>query len=198
MHAIPRPQKEECSEQSRRKRASKQSILNLVVRFTWRRKLRSIKKMLNEQDLVVGLMAQHVCQPWLAKVYADAGSDFLYIENEHMFFNQADLAGLILSSRSRGMPVVAKCEYVSRGSICKLLDAGVTGIQPLPGADGVSRVTLLSGRPRLLREVSEGRGSSPSSTFRSSSSSDRSLCLTDFASFFAAFLAALTRASASS
>lgn len=91
--------------------------------------MRSIKKMLAEQDVVVGLMVQHVCQPWIAKVYADAGSDFLYVENEHMLFNQADLAGLITASRSYGMPVVAKCEYLSRGSVCKLLDAGVTGIQ---------------------------------------------------------------------
>ncbi len=91
--------------------------------------MKSIKQLLNEQELVVGLMSQHVCSPWLPKLYHDAGADFLYIENEHLFFNGADLANMILAARSYGLPAVAKCEYVNRGSIAKLLDAGVTGIQ---------------------------------------------------------------------
>lgn len=90
--------------------------------------------MLAEQEVVLGLMVRHVCQPWIAKMYADAGSDFLFLENEHMFFNQADMAGLVMACRLLEMPVVAKCEYVNRGSICKLLDAGVMGIQ-LPMAE---------------------------------------------------------------
>ncbi len=98
--------------------------------------------MLAEQEMVLGLMVRHVCQPWIAKIYADAGSDFLFVENEHMFWNQADLANLILASRSLGMPVVAKCEYLSRGSICKLLDAGVTGIQ-LPMAETAEQMEEL-------------------------------------------------------
>ena len=96
--------------------------------------MRSLKEMLNEQDIVVGLMVQRVCSPWIAKVYADAGADFLYVESEHLFFNEADLADLVLSSRLCGLPVVAKCGYVDRGHVCKLLDAGVTGIQ-LPMAE---------------------------------------------------------------
>ncbi len=91
--------------------------------------VKSFKQILNEQELAVGLMSQHVCSPWLAKLYHDAGADFLYIENEHIFFNGADMANLVLAARSYGLPVVAKCEYVNRGSIAKLLDAGVIGIQ---------------------------------------------------------------------
>ena len=91
--------------------------------------MRSIKQILNEQELVVGLMIQQICAPWVAKVYADAGADFVFIENEHMFFNGADLANLIMSCRLCDLPVVAKPSYLSRGSIAKLLDAGVSGIQ---------------------------------------------------------------------
>ena len=46
-----------------------------------------------------------------------------------MMFNGADLANLVFAGRAYDLPVVAKCEYVSRASITKLLDAGVTGIQ---------------------------------------------------------------------
>ena len=36
--------------------------------------MRSIKKMLKEQELVVGLTIEQICAPWVAKVYADAGA----------------------------------------------------------------------------------------------------------------------------
>ena len=41
-------------------------------------KMRSIKQLFEEQELVVGLMSQHICNPWLAKLYHDAGADFLW------------------------------------------------------------------------------------------------------------------------
>jgi len=117
--------------------------------------------MLAEQDVVVGLMVQQVCQPWIAKLYSDAGSDFMYIENEHRLFNQSDLAGLILASRMLGMPVVAKCEYLSRGSICKLLDSGVTGIQ-LPMAETAEQLAELVSYCRFppvgIRAAAPGTG----------------------------------------
>jgi 2-dehydro-3-deoxyglucarate aldolase/4-hydroxy-2-oxoheptanedioate aldolase len=117
--------------------------------------------MLNEQDLVVGLMVQQVCAPWVAKVYADAGADFVYIENEHMFFNEADLGNLILSCRLCGLPVVAKSSYVDRGSIAKLLDAGVTGIQ-LPMSESAEQlakvVSYTKFPPAGIRAAAPGTG----------------------------------------
>lgn len=58
--------------------------------------MRSIKQMLKEQDLVVGLTVQHVCDPWIAKVYANVGAGFIYIENEHTLLNRAALGKLVL------------------------------------------------------------------------------------------------------
>lgn len=101
--------------------------------------MQSIRKMLDEQDIMVGLMVQQVCAPWLAKLYADAGADFVFIEGEHMLFNGADLGNFILSSRLCGLPVVAKSSYVDRGHVCSLLDAGVTGIQ-LPMAESAEQL----------------------------------------------------------
>ena len=114
----------------------------IVTRVAMEVPMHSLKKIIQKQELIVGLMIQRICDPWIAKVYADAGADFVYIENEHMFFNHADLSNLILSCRLCGLPVVAKSEYLSRNSIIKLLDAGVTGIQ-LPGSESANQIKEL-------------------------------------------------------
>ena len=104
--------------------------------------MRSLRRMLDTQEFVLGLMVQQVTSPWIAKVYADAGADFLYVEYEHMFFNEGSLGDLVLGSRLCGLPVVAKSSYLDRGSICKLLDAGVTGVQ-LPMTESAGQVKSL-------------------------------------------------------
>lgn len=117
--------------------------------------MKSIKQLLEEKEIVVGLTLQHVCAPWVAKVYADAGADFIFVENEHIFFNGADLSNFVLSSRILGLPVVAKSSYADRGSIAKLLDCGVTGIQ-LPmteSADQLSEVVSYSKFPPIGRRA---------------------------------------------
>lgn len=123
--------------------------------------MKSLKGMLQEQDLVVGLMVQRVCSPWIAKVYADAGADFVYVESEHLFFNEADLADLVLANRLCGLPVVAKCSYVDRGHVCKLLDAGVTGVQ-LPmteTADQIAQIVAYTKfSPMGVRAAAPGLG----------------------------------------
>ena len=70
--------------------------------------MRSIKQMLEEQELVVGLTITKICGAWIAKVYADAGSDFVFIENEHLMFNMSELSDFVVSCRLCNMPVVAK------------------------------------------------------------------------------------------
>lgn len=123
----------------------------------------TLRSLIQEQDLVVGLMIQRVCSPWIAKIYRDAGADFIFVENEHMFFNESDLADLILASRAYGLPVVAKTEYVSRASICKLLDAGATGIQ-VPMSETAEQleeaVSYAKFPPLGVRAVAPGIGNS--------------------------------------
>ena len=62
--------------------------------------MNSLKSMLRENRVLVGLTVQHVCSPWLAKVYKNSGTDFVYIEYEHSFMNEADLANLVLACES--------------------------------------------------------------------------------------------------
>lgn len=101
--------------------------------------MKSIKQLLDEQELVVGLTIQQVCQPWVAKVYADAGADFVFIDTEHGWFNGQDFSNLALAARLCGLPLVAKSAYVDRASITRLLDAGATGIQ-LPMSESAAQL----------------------------------------------------------
>jgi 2-keto-3-deoxy-L-rhamnonate aldolase RhmA len=102
----------------------------------------SLKSMLRENRVLVGVTTQHVTQPWLARLWKNSGADFVYIEYEHSFMNEADLAGFVLSCRTNELPVVAKTPELSRTHIAKLLEAGVIGIQ-LPWTESREQVDRL-------------------------------------------------------
>jgi 2-keto-3-deoxy-L-rhamnonate aldolase RhmA len=104
--------------------------------------MKSLKKMLQEGRVLVGMTAQHVMTPWLAKLYQHSGADFVYIEYEHSFMNEADLAGFVLSCRDNGLPVVAKVPECSRTHVAKLLECGVLGIQ-LPWTESREQIDRL-------------------------------------------------------
>ncbi|MCI0738533.1 MAG: aldolase/citrate lyase family protein [Gemmataceae bacterium] len=102
----------------------------------------SLKSLLKENRVLVGLTVQHMCEPWLAKLYKYAGTDFVYIEYEHGFMNEADLAGFVLACRMEGLPVVAKVPECSRTHVAKLLECGVIGIQ-LPWTESREQIDRL-------------------------------------------------------
>lgn len=104
--------------------------------------MRSLKELLRRKDPIVGLTTNHVTDPWLAKVWKHSGTDFVYIEYEHGFWNEADLAGFVLSCRAEGLPVVAKVPECSRTHVAKLLESGVSGIQ-LPWTESREQVDRL-------------------------------------------------------
>src|SRR5215471_9269715 len=93
--------------------------------------MKSLKSMLKENRVLVGLTTQHVTAPWLARVWQHSGADFVYVEYEHSFMNEADLAGFVLSCRLNGLPVVAK-----------VLECGVVGIQ-LPWTESREQIDRL-------------------------------------------------------
>ena len=41
----------------------------------------SLKSLLKENRVLVGLTTQHIVAPWLAKLYKYAGADFVYVEH---------------------------------------------------------------------------------------------------------------------
>ena len=91
--------------------------------------MNSLKSLLKQDRVLVGVTTQHVTTAWLAKLWKNSAADFVYVEYEHSFMNEADLANFVLSCRLNGLPVVAKTPELSRTHVAKLLECGVIGIQ---------------------------------------------------------------------
>jgi 2-keto-3-deoxy-L-rhamnonate aldolase RhmA len=98
--------------------------------------------MLKDNRVLVGMTMQHVASAWLARLYRNSGADFVYVEYEHGFFNEADLADFVLTCRMNGLPVVAKVPECSRTHAAKLLECGVVGIQ-LPWTESREQIDRL-------------------------------------------------------
>src|SRR5262245_8211626 len=104
--------------------------------------MNSLKTMLRDGRVLVGMTTQHVCTPWLARLWKNSGCDFVYVEYEHSFMNEADLANFVLSCRAHGLPVVAKVPELTRTYVAKLLECGVIGIQ-LPWTESREQIDRL-------------------------------------------------------
>jgi 2-keto-3-deoxy-L-rhamnonate aldolase RhmA len=104
--------------------------------------MKSLKLMLKENRALVGVTTQHITAPWLAKLWKNSGADFVYVEYEHSFMNEADLSSFVLCCRSEGLPVVAKVPECSRTHVAKLLECGVIGIQ-LPWTESREQIDRL-------------------------------------------------------
>jgi 2-keto-3-deoxy-L-rhamnonate aldolase RhmA len=109
------------------------------------------------------LTVQHVTRPWLVKIYKASACDFVFVEYEHGFFNEADLSDFVLACRSEGLPVVAKVPECTRTSVAKLLECGVTGIQ-LPWTETREQIERLVSYvkfpPLGIRALAPGYGNS--------------------------------------
>lgn len=123
--------------------------------------MKSLKAILRRQAPIIGLTTQHVTHPWLAKIWKASGCDFVYIEYEHAFFNDEQLAGFVLCCRAEGLPVVAKVPECSRTHVAKLLEAGVIGVQ-LPWTESREQidrlVSLVKFPPVGIRAAAPGYG----------------------------------------
>ena len=81
-------------------------------------------------------------RPSVVKVFAGAGFDFLFIENEHASIDPQQLADFVLCSRDNGLEVVAKLGDLNRADTARLLDMGVMGIQ-LPRSESPEDMATL-------------------------------------------------------
>jgi 2-keto-3-deoxy-L-rhamnonate aldolase RhmA len=123
--------------------------------------MKSLKSLLKENRVLVGMTTQHVMAPWLAQLWKHSGADFVYVEYEHSFMNEADLAGFVLSCRTHSLPVVAKVPECSRTHVAKLLECGVLGIQ-LPWTETREQIDRLVSYvkfpPAGIRAAAPGMG----------------------------------------
>ncbi len=90
---------------------------------------RHLKSGLANKTLMLGAMINEYARPSLAKIYKEAGYDFLFIDYEHLFFDFESLYDTVLAARAYGLPPIAKTPQLERAEVAKLLDSGVVGIQ---------------------------------------------------------------------
>jgi 2-keto-3-deoxy-L-rhamnonate aldolase RhmA len=90
---------------------------------------RELKSRLANKELLLGGMINEYSRPSLAKIYKEAGYDFLFIDYEHLYFDFESLSDTVLASRAFGLPPIAKTPQLERQEIAKLLAIGVVGIQ---------------------------------------------------------------------
>ena len=104
---------------------------------------RELKAALSNKKFMVGAMINEYSRPSLAKIYKEAGYDFLFIDYEHLFFDFESLYDTILAARAYGLPPIAKTPQLERAEVAKLLDSGVVGIQ-LPRTESRDQIQELT------------------------------------------------------
>ena len=92
--------------------------------------------------VVVGMTMAELMRPPVVKIYANAGADFMYIENEHSLLDPSAYADTLLCAHDNDLPVVAKTPYLDRGATVKMLDSGTSCLQ-LPWTESPEDVLTL-------------------------------------------------------
>ncbi len=90
---------------------------------------RAFKRRLKSDDVLLGSIASEYLRPSLAKIYANAGFDFIFIEKEHCLFEGSEFTDFVLAARDNQIPVISKVGSLSRSEITRVLDTGVAAIQ---------------------------------------------------------------------
>ena len=103
---------------------------------------RELKAGLASKKLMLGAMINEYSRPSLAKIYKEAGYDFLFIDYEHLFFDLESLYDTVLAARAYGLPPIAKTPQLERAEVAKLLDSGVVSIQ-LPRTESKEQIQEL-------------------------------------------------------
>jgi 2-keto-3-deoxy-L-rhamnonate aldolase RhmA len=103
---------------------------------------RGFKRRLRAGEVLLGGSVSEYLRPSLAKIYARAGYDFIYVDKEHMFFDGAEMTDFVLAARDNQMPVISKIGELNRPEAARLLEAGVVGIQ-LPRSESRAQLEEL-------------------------------------------------------
>jgi 2-keto-3-deoxy-L-rhamnonate aldolase RhmA len=110
---------------------------------------------------VVGTMLVEVRQPAVMQLLANAGFDFVLIDNEHGPFSIESIAELSRAARAAGITPIVRVPELSYAHVVQPLDAGAQGIM-LPRVTAPEQVELclsfMKYPPRGRRGAVLGRG----------------------------------------
>lgn len=88
----------------------------------------SIKKRLQNGELVLGTIISEVRNPNIAYMLAQCGFEFFIIDNEHGSYNPETIANMVAAARGAGISVIVRIPEITRENILKPLDAGAAGL----------------------------------------------------------------------
>src|SRR5687768_17718625 len=87
-----------------------------------------IREKLAQGQLVVGTMLVEVRQPSIMTLLANAGFDFVLIDNEHGPFSVETIADLSRAARTAGVTPVVRIPELTYAQVTQALDGGAQGI----------------------------------------------------------------------
>jgi 2-keto-3-deoxy-L-rhamnonate aldolase RhmA len=87
-----------------------------------------VKQALKAGQTVVGSEISRLRSPDIARMYARAGFDFVFIDMEHSAYSMESVADLITASRSRGIVPIVRVPQADYSLVSRVLDQGAMGI----------------------------------------------------------------------
>lgn len=102
---------------------------------------------------VVGTMLVEIRQPGIMTMLANAGFDFVLIDNEHGPFGVETIADLSRAARDAGVTPIVRIPELTYAHVCQSLDGGAQGIM-LPRVTGPEQVAECV---RFMKYPPEGR-----------------------------------------
>ena len=100
-----------------------------------------IRAQLEAGQTVIGTMLVEIRQPGVMTLLANAGFDFVLIDNEHGPFSIETIADLSRAARAAGITPIVRVPELSYAHVVQPLDAGAQGIM-LPRVTSVEQVEL--------------------------------------------------------
>jgi 2-dehydro-3-deoxyglucarate aldolase/4-hydroxy-2-oxoheptanedioate aldolase len=88
----------------------------------------NVKEALKSGKTVIGSEASRISSPEIARIYAAAGFDFIFIDTEHTSFGMETVASMITIARLSNIVPIVRVPDAEYHLIARALDAGAMGI----------------------------------------------------------------------
>ena len=75
-----------------------------------------------------GIMLSEFGNPNIVRIFQRAGNDFVIVDDEHGYFDYAQVSALVAVANGIGLPIIIRVPGVTREYITKVLDMGADGI----------------------------------------------------------------------
>jgi 2-dehydro-3-deoxyglucarate aldolase/4-hydroxy-2-oxoheptanedioate aldolase len=122
-----------------------------------------VKEALASGEMVVGSEVSRIRSLEIARIYAAAGFDFLFIDTEHTCFGMETVADMVMVARLSGIVPIVRVPDAEYHLVSRALDAGAMGII-VPRVSTAEQVERIVGWVRYPPEGVRGVAVSPSHT----------------------------------